>query len=414
MSSSKTHIQLYLKTGQDLLLTPKATNDDLLDHIDKKYKKYKEYAPSIEYNEPLSKYDFGSLVSFDITQFGDGVVACYLDIEMPVVDKVDGTFAGWTNSVGFAIIEYVDLYIGEKRLINRLYPEYLLLDYELNKDGNSLDASIGRLDSYSSYIINSNKSRKYSVPLNLLFDDTNENVLFTHSLNDSIRIDIKLRNVRDLIIYDGNIEPNISGNLKLNITSKHIYINNTDRINKKKENTNNELFLFRQIGFNNTYDITNDKKFMRIKLSFNLPVEEIFIVARDKNSVENTDYFNFSKRNTDPLSVSASFISKMGLIIDGQYRIPTRPEEFFRINTVRKYHKNITGKYVYCMPFNLHGDTYQPSGSINLSASNSAEIYFEFDPTVLSGTSAEILIFSKALNFYTINKYGHFVVKYEN
>lgn len=81
------------------------------------------------FNTPPS---FGNKVSCTLSKTGDLITNAYLKVIMPVIqDMPNGYSFAWCNKVAFALIEYVEIEIGNT-IISRLYSDWINIWYELN------------------------------------------------------------------------------------------------------------------------------------------------------------------------------------------------------------------------------------------------------------------------------------------
>ena len=125
-------------------------------------------------------------------------------------------------------------------------------------------------------------------------------------------------------------------------------------------------------------------------------------------SIDNNDWFNFSKRNPTPFTKISSLMKNCTFTVDGKEYEERKDEIVYRSVNSKRYHTNVTDKHIYTISFCDKPEEWQPSGTLNFSRIDEAVIHGD----MRSGTpSNKLFIFGVNYNWLTI-KNGIGIVKY--
>ena len=138
-----------------------------------------------------------------------------------------------------------------------------------------------------------------------------------------------------------------------------------------------------------------------IRLAFNHPTKELLIVSKPKQAFLDNTCFAFSNytASTDaPLNPKAmrdlggsdkgfdndrqmdrDTIKEIVLLINGNERQTHMPGQYYSTLTPYRHHTAVPNKLIHVMPFSLFPESHQPSGSLNFSRLDNAELRFVFD-----------------------------------
>ncbi len=356
------YIQLAIKGKQDVLLT----SDPQTHHFQTSYKRYVNSAMEhleINFNEDAN---FGKLITVQIPNQADFLSNIYLQIELPELVKTSGNYAGWCSSVGHSLIKYAEFYIGNK-LVQKHTGEYLDILHELTeKDIYVSGLLFGKVQTPSILQTNAVQNKKIIIPLKFFFcNNINQSLPLIALDKEELTLKIQLRTFDESIVYDGVSPPTEVDMISCNLLADYIFIDEEIRKSFKIKEYN---YLIEQIQEESFIVNSNETK-LNTPLYFNHPVKELFWVFREIESENNNDWFNYSKRpDADPLLNSAK------LVLDARERIRDTNEIFFRLVQPLEKHSNITDKYIYNYSFSLHPEEQQPSGSLNFSKVQNANL----------------------------------------
>lgn len=388
--------QLNLKGKQDLYLTGKPE----FNFIKQVYKRHVNFAIQSFNLIFKNEVDFGRNFDIDIPRAGDFLYKLYFNFTLPPLIKTSGTFAGWTNSIGHAIIDYVDLSIGG-HTIDKHYGLYLEIWNELTvKPGrrSAEDQLIGKVDHLSFLETNALIEQKFYVPLKFWFCNNIGSALPLISLQyHSIKLIFKLKPFSDCIVYDG-VTPPLPVIIKSpNILADYIFIDETERI---KYTGTEHRYLINQVQTIEGESI-NSGGTHRAFLPFNHPCSELLFVLREDESSDNNDWFNFAQRNTTVYTNVLPLINSAKLILDGTDRTDTLDEKILRIINSHKYHSNTTNKHIYIIPLCNEPEKWYPSGTLNFSLIDSPELHINLKNGI---NSSKLFIFAKNFNLIYIKE----------
>jgi hypothetical protein len=141
-------LQLVATGVQDLYLTgnPQVSLFKVI------YKRHTNFSMESVRQTFDGQVDFGKSVTSRISRDGDLLGRIMIEIDLPKIESKNGATIKWLNSIGHAIIEQVDLYIGEL-LIDRQYGEWFEIWSELALDSskrNGYNNMVGKYETYTS------------------------------------------------------------------------------------------------------------------------------------------------------------------------------------------------------------------------------------------------------------------------
>ena len=94
--------------------------------------------------------DFGKKVSCKISRSGDLLSSLILEVDIPLIEAIDGSPISWINSLGHGLIEYVELQIGGQP-IDKHYGEWLEIWSELTLDESYQNGYGNMISKYDSF-----------------------------------------------------------------------------------------------------------------------------------------------------------------------------------------------------------------------------------------------------------------------
>lgn len=354
-------LQLKLKGTQDDYLTgsPEIT------FFKKEYKRYINF--SIEQLKVYfyEQVDFGKKISVTLPKRADLLSDISLFIKFPKLEKTSGEYSGWTNSVGHAIIETVELEIGN-RLIDRHYGAFLEIWDELTSNNKNENISTGKVSNNVILKTNAKYENLYVVPLKFWFCRSLHTALpLINLFYQEVKIKIKLRPFLECVVYDGETPPVKVSIIESYLLVNYIYLDDEYRMMIKNEPR--QEILIQQLQYKEVQgiDTNSSSAVFKTNLPFNHPVKELIWYFIEEESVNNNDWFNFSKRfvvdRVFPMMKNAEFL------VDGNQREELKDELVYRVSNSNRFHTNIIDKHFYCISFSDNPEDWQPSGSLNFS-----------------------------------------------
>ena len=369
--------QLNVKSTQDQFLT----GNPEFNFIKQVYKRHTNFA--IEQKELLfdTIIDFGiPLVNIEIKRTADFLGKLYFKFTLPPLTITSGTYAGWTNSIGHVIINYIDLYIGG-HLIDRHYGLFLEIWYELTVEApvnSNVNSLIGKVDQLNLLQTNALTTNTYCVPLRYWFcSDISLALPILNLYNHKVELKLNMNNFQNCIVYDGNTPPLTVSIINPSILTEYIYIDDSEKI----QYTNEQTYLITQIQSSDVENIEYQNVF-KSKLDFNHACSELLFVLREQSSEANNDWFNFAQRNIVPFTPVVPLLRNAKLKLDGLDRNEYLDEYTLRTVNSNRYHTNTTNKHIYIMPFCNEPENLGPSGSLNFSLIDAAELHLNLEPNI--------------------------------
>lgn len=395
MSSTGGAIQQIYTTGiQDTFLTGKPKHD----FIKQMYRQYDNFA--IERIKITGGVvDFGKQVTFEIKKVGDFLKNAYFTFSLPALTQTSGTMCGWTNGVGYAIIDYAEIRINGV-FINRRYGMFMMIWDQLTKDPgtrNASDSLVGYYQNLSSLQYNANQESFYNVDLGFWFGENISSALPLLNLSQTsfIEIVVKLNTFDKCIVYDGDTPPNTVNITDAWLTTDQIFV---DESYKKRFRGQQHVYLIKQLQYLPEEVVGVSKK---IQLNFNHPVSQLVFVLREHASEENNDWFNFSSRGSGVAhEVVDSLLSQAKLIIDAKDRIEFMTSQQLSTVNSNLYYPSTVDSFIYTIPFCNKPAEWFPNGSLNFSLVQSAELVVNLVPGRGACTAH---VFAMNFNFITFN-----------
>ena len=343
-------LQLSATGAQDVFLTK--SNELKLNMFKYKYHKYVNFSTDTHKLILNQSASFGSSSSCDILKYGHLLSKMFLHLKLPKLVKIDGTYACWSDSLGYAIFNSpIELQIGGIT-VDKIYPRFADIYDDLTRDSSGNNLMLLKSDVYSSTKLNATKDIDLIIPLDFFFAKKYSMALPLLSMDQNIKITFQLKNFEDLIHYDGNIQPQNVNIIESYIFAEYIFLDDTITDLFK---TQKHQYIIDQVQLNEEYISGNS---FNASLNFNNPCKELIFCFG--NNIDN-NYFNYSNVTGDP------FLKEATLFLDGKKRYDTLPEFYYRSIIPRNIHSVIPMKYIYIMPFCLKPEDNQPTGSLNMN-----------------------------------------------
>lgn len=412
--------QLNAKGQQDLFFT----GNPEVNFIQQVWKEYTNFATEkIRLISP-EYVDFGKKITVKLHKKGDFINKIWFNFSLPVLTPTSGTSAGWTNTIGHAIIKHVDLYIGNQ-MVDRHYGIWMEIWYELTHIPSLCDTDdllLGKYMNIQQTLVNATTQTNYYVPLQFWFCNEIGSSLPVFCLDfHEVRLELKLRPFSECIVYDGTTPPLPVKILNSCFIAEYIYVDDSFKKHYKfldygesqiQQLNQSELTAsggrkYREHRFLITQNYQTVKTSLNsgnsnvVDLPFNNAISELAFVIQDDQSLANNDWFNFAQRNSVVHTPVLGFLNKANLLMDNHKRNDDdlTGEELSLINNQR--HTNNTDKYIYTMQFCEYPEKLQPSGSLNFSRFSSAVLTINLVPNTPPVT---LYVFARSYNFFYINE----------
>ncbi len=390
-------LQLNVKGPQDLFLTGNPEHN----FIKQVYKRHVNFAIQKKSIKFQNDVDFGRKTEIHIPRYGDLLHKLYFRFKLPSLTPTSGTYAGWTNSIGHALIEYVDLEIGGQ-IIDRHYGLFLEIWDELTQSPSINSNSyllVGKFNHKESLQKSALLETEYEVPLQFYFSRNLGASLPLISLQyHPVKLIFKLRSFDECIIYDGVTPPEEVNMLDSSLLAEYIYLEDLERM-KLKDKEHSFLIQQTQTVFKESVPFTNGG-FHKALLPFNHPCLELIFVLTEQDSEDNNDWFNFAQRTVITADPVIPLLENAKLLIDGKERIETSSEFTLRIANNARYHTLAPSKHIYTIPFCNEPEKFYPTGSLNFSFIDQVELQIQLKKQINSPVN--LYVFAKNFNILRI------------
>lgn len=396
-------IKLHLKGVQDEYLT----GNPQINFLTRQYHNHVDF--SIEQLKVYFYEDanFDKMITINVPRRADFLSNLHFCFTLPPLVKTDGTYAAWTNSIGHTLIDYVEIEIGGYT-VDKHYGLFLEIWDELSGNDKNENLLVGKVGNMESVKFNAVEESTYCVPLQFWFCKNIRSALPLMCLvYHPVKLVIKLKQFSECITYDGSLPPSIVRITDSYILADYIYIDETEKIKMKSKTYE---MLIEQVQYKDVQgaDVNTSGGVFKTDIPFNHPVKELLWVFIEDSSIDNNDWFNFSKRNPTPFTKVKSLMKNCTFWVDGKEYEERKDEIIYRYVNSKRYHTNMTDKHIYMISFCDNPEEWQPSGTLNFSRIDEAVIYGD----MRSGTPAnKMFIFGINYNWLVL-KNGISSVKY--
>jgi hypothetical protein len=300
------------------------------------------------------------------------------------MSQSSGTVA-WTRHIGHVMIQKVWVDIGGQT-IDTHYGDFLTIWNELTETASqqaNYDDLIGNVSTLTTPASSIPATRIY-VPLRFWFNENPGLYLPLVALQfNPVKINFQLRPANQCYITnDGNAPtsgvPSLVG---ATLNADYIYLDNTERDSVAQ---NRHEYLITQLQFNGEESVSGTN--YQSRLTFNHPCKEIFWVIQYDSNVLNganrwSDYTD-SATNPSNFYAGADPMASSNLKLNGQDRYTTQQFKYF--NGLQPYWHHTKGPAtgIYNYAFAQWPEEIQPSGSLNFSRIDNANLVLNMTQAV--------------------------------
>ena len=345
-------MQLVAYGAQDVFLTGKPE----ISFFKVVYRRHTNFAmESIEqtFNGNAS---LGNRVTCTISRNGDLVTNMWLEVTVSKETDV-------VNSLGHALIEYVELEIGGQR-IDKHYGEWLDIWSELTlpeEKRAGFKEMIGRRDAGAGTAL---ESKKLYVPLQFFFSRNPGLALPLIALQyHEVKVNIQFRDQAVLDTATTGKDLKIE-NVKLFVD--YVYLDTDER---RRFAQSSHEYLIEQLQHTGP-ETTRSSNF---RLNFNHPVKALVWVARDKTASplewgqQKVGAYGSADGDYANAGPTGESFDTCKLQFNGHDRFTERDASYFRLVQPYQHFTRIPSKYIYTYSFALNPEAHQPSGTANFS-----------------------------------------------
>lgn len=388
--------------------------------------------------------DFGKKVTCTLSRNGDLIHKIWLWLKLSEVTVASGSKFRWLNWLGHLVIDYVEFEIGGQR-IDKQYGEWMQIYCELTMKA-------GHSSGYANMVGNSPKLTNITsdavvpatnlyVPLQFYFcRNPGLSVPLVALQYHEVKINIQFRPLDDCMWWSGT-KP--SASMDASLLVDYVFLDTDER--RRFAQVSHE-YLITQLQF--TGDESTATQFNKFKLAFNHPTKEIvWASVKDKftdgSIATGNQWFNFSTKedktyltggSLDPLgggmgmggndymldaalsnlyagdgsatAYNLPSLSEVGdnptksakLVLNGHDRFAERDGRWFNLAVPFACHENIPATGINVYSFGLRPEEHQPSGSINFSRIDTANLHL----TLADSEACKVKIYAVNYNILRI------------
>tara|TARA_B100000401_G_C52810700_1_gene723597 strand:- start:724 stop:2052 length:1329 start_codon:yes stop_codon:yes gene_type:complete len=396
-------VQLETSGPQDIFFTdnPEYT------YFVKNFKKHAKFASFTTDLDVEGEIDFGNTIECTIPQDqGDLLKNISIKVELSALDQdlksqvhnTDAKGIGYNESIGHAMIEYIELYIGSE-LIQRIPRDFLAIysdNYVTQTKQNCLKELIGKpAVEYSGHEVNdllilgslgyATNNSNYFIDIPFYFHNNPELAIPLCAIKkQEIKVVIKLSEIKDCIwcesdtsgsdkaVYTGLSPKNMIKELKI--------VPELVSLSEKEKNNlimNPNDYIITQIQ-ENKFIIPSSSTSEKFRLDFINPVKELFFLIQTENSgIVNQKFYSafdydlfYEINTTDNAFTNYEHLKYLKLTLDGSENINKETGNVINLRAVQSgIHHSRTQLFrrYYSYSFALEPERWYPTGQINFS-----------------------------------------------
>lgn len=321
-----------------------------------------------------------------VSRNGDLIHRAYLQVTLPALAN-SGKTVKWTDNVGNALIDYVNIEIGGQE-IDRHYGDWLII-------WNELTQTAGHEEGYNVLIGNTTElttaaasipSSVLYVPLQFWFCRNPGLALPLIALQyHEVKFNISFVPASSLIVTSDGALPSsgtpVMGDAGLWID--YIYLDTDER--RQFAQVQHE-YLIEQLQYTGAESYSNSS--VKSKLSLNHPCKElVWVLQLDSNVAANVNQWSNYTDGGDDILASGK------LQLNGHDRFEERDARFFNVVQPYQHHTRVPATGIYVYSFALNPEQHQPSGTVNMSRIDNATLLLTLN------TSAALQLRTYATNY---------------
>ena len=411
-------VQLQTSGPQDAFFT----NNPEYTYFIKNFQKHTNFAPFFVDLDVKGEIEFGNTLRCTIPQNqGDLLKTVSLKVELGVIDQYlksgyDGF--GYVESIGHAMIEYAELYIGDN-LIQRVPSDYLAIysdNYVTQTKQYNLAKLVGKPPlelsgtqvsdlSILGYLGYATSNQKYFVDIPFYFYNNPELAIPLCAItNQEIEIVIKLRDVKYCIYGKDTVEKepyyiglSPSGLIKsIKLTSEMVSLNEEE---KQKIISTKVDYIITQIQESKAIIPVNTTTVFKHKLEFKNPIKELFFMIQRKRQV--VDGFFISTFNYDSPNqiinneyTNLEHLKSLELTLDDAIILNEETGSIINLRAVQSgIHHTRTQLFrrYYSYSFALEPERWYPTGQRNFSLVKEQILKFSLHPDTVAEREVRVL-----------------------
>ena len=410
MSNSGGLLQLVATGRQDIYLSgnPQTT------FFKQVYRRHTNFAIETQRIPFDTAVDFNKLITTHIPRSGDLLGQLFLEIQLPEITPAGpipqktgiatetptdyGTITesvSWVNGIGYAMIDYVSIYLGQQE-VDRQYGEFMYLWSQLITPG-SKKGGFNYMSGIQEVYNDTTQTGplKLYIPFHFWFCKNPGLALPLIALQATdIQIRIKLRNGTDMVFRNSLENAVINGTtLPSSIIATPPIISDMtlwgdfyylDVEERRRFVSSKHEYLIEQVQQQKRFSIPEKTTISNIPLVFNHPIKELIWVVNQDRMIQAHEWFNYGSRMLNEYGIpNLDLISTALLQFDGYDRFEVQSAQYFRLMQPWQRHTAIPNDFIYVYSFSLTPeDGGQPNGTFNASRIDSIVLQVQMNPSV--------------------------------
>ena len=376
------------------------TLDPDYSHFIESFKKHSNFSRDYVDIDPENAADFGKKVRFKIPQ-NQGDILNTISVKFTLPEIIQTSTTMYIESVGHALIEYVELIIGGK-VVQRISSDYLQIYSEHNVTQTkqkaldrligkyplrTADKKVGEVTSggggntgiviHNTLGLSSDESFFVDIPF-YFYNHPELAIPLCAITKQEVEVEFKLRDAQDLVIKGDGTYITLQETLKIKefkLCTEITFIDCEERIKFRKTNRD---YLITQIQ-QNVFDIDAGVNQGKFKLDFTNPVKELYFVIQRQgttgdgvsqgNFVTIFDYDNTAEVQNGKFILYEN-LDYLTLTLDGQEIIAQDTGNVIFLKAVQgaiHHSKTQLIRRFYSYSFALQPEEWYPTGQINFS-----------------------------------------------
>jgi len=307
---------------------------------------------------------YNKRITAQISRNGDLIHKMYLEMTFSAVVGASGAATdGFVDYRGLAAIKYVELEIGGQK-IDKQYGDWMLIWNELSlptgKEG-GWTKMVGGTDNAAEAVC--------YVPLEFWFCRNPGLALPLIALQyHDVKVNIEFESKSEVVTGTYTTGGELT-DVKLWVD--YIFLDTDER---RRFSQMSHEYLITQLQFTGDESLTANGT---VKLNFNHPVTELVWVVKGANKMAFLD----------------NVITTAKLQLNGHDRFVERPADYFKLVQPYQHHENIpVGRGIHVYSFAMNPEEHQPSGTLNMSRIDTAQLKFT------NATTGTIKVFAPCYN----------------
>lgn len=377
------------------------------------FRKHSNYSVEFVNIEPGGVVDFGKTVRYSIpANAGDLLKTVSLQFTLPGINQLSSN-VGYIDSVGHAVIEHIDLIIGDQ-IIQRVTSDWLQVyseHYFTQTKQNALYQLTGK---YPYRTAGTKASDKTIIGhLGTSTDDVDfyvdipfynyrepELALPLCAICDlqEVEIEITFRKYEDLVVdtYDGNL-PTLTQPIvfkSINLQCEMVFLDDVEKIKFKKTPVDYLITQNQQQNF----VVPVGQNTAKFNLSFTNPVKELYFVIQSKGA-RVFDYDNYRETSQDNKHVLFEHLNYLKLTLDGDEVLTEKTGKAIFLKAVQAgihHSKTQLIRRFYSYSFALQPEKHYPTGQVNFSVIKDQLLQLNLHTNTLN--DREVRVYARAYN----------------